>query len=306
MKSIDVAILGGGPAGLAAALMLSRARRSLQLFDTTPARNARATNVNGFLTRDGIAPAELRRIGREQLAPYGKATVVEEPVVSIERVAEGGGHRFHVATANDVVSARRVLLAVGMVDVVPALPGFADLWGTSIFQCPYCHGWEARDQRFGFFAPSPEMVEFALFLKAWSGDVIVFSERPLDLPEALVGRLAAADIRVEPTPLAGVRGVDGHLAAVVLADGSEVERDVLFARPLQRQVPLVTSLGIALDDNGFIVLDDRRQTSVPGIYAAGDATTQMQGALFAAASGAQTAAMLNHGLVFELVAEGAI
>jgi thioredoxin reductase len=300
----DVVIVGGGPAGLSAALMLGRARKRILLLDGGTPRNAAAARVHSFVTRDGTPPREFRRIARTELEPYESVEVRDAYVQAITTRVERDGPRFSVSSAEGTVEGRRVLLCVGMIDELPDIPGYRELWGHSVFQCPYCHGWEVRGQRFGYLAPAATWLEWAMFLKGWTEDVMVFTNGAFVVPEDLRANLDRAGIRIEERRLIGLRAQEGHLASVRLEGGAEIERDVLFARPPQRQVPLVADLGLELDEQGFVRVDAHRETSIRGIYAAGDLATPMQGALLAAAAGATAASMLNHELTIEQVAAG--
>ncbi|MDC3962951.1 NAD(P)/FAD-dependent oxidoreductase [Polyangium jinanense] len=292
----DALIIGGGPAGLTAALYLGRARKRVLVCDAGPARNAAAHEVHGFTTRDGIPPAEFRRAAWADLEPYG-VTRREARVHAIERVREGG-FRARLE-GGETVEARRILLALGVVDVLRDLPGYAELWGESIFICPYCHGFEVRDQAWGLVAQGEHMVEHALFFRGWSRDLVVFLDGAPAPPPAVAERLERAGIRVEPRPLRALHGAAGKLEAVELADGTRIPRDVLFVRPTQRQTPLVESLGLALNEHGYVQVNELFETSVPGIHAAGDLTTMMQGAILAAADGARAANALNRAITLE-------
>ena len=300
--TFDVVIAGGGPAGLSAALNLGRARKRVLLCDAGPRRNAAAEQVHGFVTRDGTTPAEFRRAGRQQLEPYPN---VEARDAVVEEV-RGERGAFEVRLATGTVEARRILLCTGMIDELPDLDGFRDLWGRSIFQCPYCHGWEVQNRKFGFLAPEVDLVDFALFLRGWASDVTVLTDGRYTVPPELQRRLSTGGVRLEERRIARLSAREGELDHVELAGGSPLRLEVLFARPPQRQVGLVQSLGLALDPGGYVRVDEHRQTSVPGIYAAGDLTTSAQSALLAAASGFQAAAMLNHELTLELAASGAL
>lgn len=299
----DVVVIGGGPAGLSAALMLARGCKRVLLCDAGPARNAAAHEVHGFVTQDGVSPAEFRRTARTQLARYPGVEIREERVLSID----GERGQFQVTLPSGAVGARRILLCVGMIDEIPALPGFRELWGRAIFLCPYCHGWEVRDLRFGYLAPSPQWLEWALFLKGWTREVRLFTSGLFEVPEETRAKLAQGGVSVEERPIrrlisrADQESGATPLEAIELADGALIPCDVLFARPPQRQVPLVHELGLDLDEQGFVRVDPQRQTSRPGIYAAGDLITMMQGAVMAAAAGAVAAAMLNHELTVESV-----
>lgn len=293
----DVVIVGGGPAGLSAALILGRSRKSVLLCDAGTPRNAAAHEVHGFVTRDGIPPKEFRRIAREQLRPYESVQVRDVRVTAVEPRAPG----FRVQLEDgSVVSARRVLLTVGLIDEVPDLPGCRDLWGHSIVQCPYCHGWEVRDQAFGVLATNAHLFEFGLFLTGWSRDIILFTEGAFEVEPALRERARKAGVRIEERRVRALHGPGGTLEAVELADGTRVPRQVLFARPAQRQTDVVRSLGLALDEQGFVRVDPMTwETSIPGIHAAGDLTTMLQGALVGAAAGAHAAYRMNHTLTME-------
>ncbi len=292
----DVVIVGGGPAGLSAALILGRARKRVILFDAGSPRNAAATEIHNFVTRDGIAPAEFRRVAREQLVPYASVEVEDARVDAV--TPEGGLLTVQIGTRTLV--ARRLLLCVGMIDVMPDLPGFRELWGKSIFQCPYCHAWEVKDRAFGVLAPSPMMLEFSFVLTSWTRDLVVFTGGAFPVADDLRARLEAARIRVDERPIRALHEKNGHLEAVELSDGERVRRDVLFARPQQIQVPLVQSLNLALDEKGFVRVDAfTKKTSVPGIHAAGDLATMAQAAIAAASEGTMAAAMINHELTIE-------
>ena len=300
----DVIIVGGGPGGLSAALALGRARRRVLLCDAGPRRNALAEHLHNFVTRDGTTPEEFRRIGREQLVQYTNVSVRDADVAAV--TGERGA--FHVVVAGETVVARRVLLCAGMIDEMLAIDGFRELWGHGIFQCPYCHGWEVQDRRWGYLARAADtshLVPFAVMARGWTRDMVVFTGGAFEIPEAGVGQLTAAGIRVVAAPVARIVAEGSRLVGVELASGERVACDVLFAHPPQRQVALVYALGLALGEDGMVQVDPmRRETSIPGIYAAGDLTTRMQGAVLAAAASVQAAAMINAELTMDLAARG--
>lgn len=306
---VDVVVVGGGPAGLSAALALGRAVKKVLLCDAGSRRNAAAEQVHGFVTRDGVPPAEFRRIAREQLRPYAvsvkdvgvRAIVPLDGGAAVSTGASTGDRRFEVALSDGVrVTCRRVLLATGLVDDVPDLPGLREPWGHSVFACPYCHGWEVRHMRWGVLAPDDKALEFAIFLTGWTRDLIAFTNGPRSIPAELSARLDAAGITVEPRPLRRVvPGPERRITAVELDDGTTIPRDALVLRPAQRQVALIRELGVALNAEGLVQIDEESQTSIPGIYAAGDLTTHRQSALFGAAAGTHAAYRLNHALNVE-------
>jgi thioredoxin reductase len=299
----DVVIAGGGPAGLAAALTLGRARKRVLLCDAGPPRNAAAIHVHNFVTRDGVTPQEFRRIAREQISTYPNVEVRDARVLSV------GGERgaFAVTLDHGLAGARRVLLCTGMIDEVPEVPGVRELWGTSIFQCPYCHGWEVQNRRFGYLALESATLAFGIFLRGWTSDVVAMTSAGFPVPADLRASLVESNVGIEERAIAGLISRDGRLAAIEFADGGRLERDVLFLHPHQRQVDAVRDLGLALDAKGFVQVDEiTQETSRPGIYAAGDLTTAAQGALLAAAAGTRAAAMLNHALTMERARSGAL
>jgi len=301
----DVVIAGGGPAGLAAALTLGRARKRVLLCDAGPRRNAAAVHVHNFVTRDGITPAEFRLIGRQQLEPYPN---VETREARIEDV-RGTRGSFEVRLSTGSVETRRVLLCTGMVDELPEIEGFGSLWGKSIFICPYCHAWEVRNRRFAYLATNLEKLDFALLLRGWTADVVVLTGGRLTIPADAVARLNGGGVQVDDRAIARLASTANglELERIEFTDGSWIERDVLFLHPPQRQIEIVTALGLACDSAGYVQVDAMtRETSIPGIYAAGDLVMPMQGALLAAASGTAAAGMLNHALTVELAIEGSL
>jgi thioredoxin reductase len=245
----------------------------------------------------------MRRLAREQLAEYPTFAAKDDQRVTRIRGERG---RFTIESDDGVIVARRVLLCVGLVDVLPALPGYRELWGHSLFQCPYCHAWEARDQPLGYLAPDAECADWALLLRSWTKDLIVFTSGTFALSSALAAELDTARIRVEQRAITGLRRQSTGGLAVQLADGAEVIRHALFVRPPQIQTPLVRGLGLRLAERDLVAVDAQFETSVPGIYAAGDLMSHNHGAMIAAANGASAAHALDEGLTRELVLGGLI
>jgi thioredoxin reductase len=304
----DAVIVGAGTSGLSAALVLGRSRRRVLVLDGGEPRNAASTGAHGFFTRDGVHPGELLKIGREQLEPYegveyraARATEVSGSDGSFEVKLEDG----------DDVLARKLVLATGVVDELPETPGFRELWGRGVYHCPYCHGWEVRDRPLAVYAGAQDPVGAvgrAVLLRNWSRDLVVLSDGPSGLDAAGREKLDALGVPVNEKRIARLEGKSdgsGRLSRVVFEDGSSLEREGLFYGPPQRQrSDLAEALGCEVAAMGpipAVVKADPMtgETSVPGVYVAGDAGSPLQSVALAAASGANAAAFLNHALCGE-------
>lgn len=290
----DVIIVGAGPAGLSAALILGRCRRRVLVCDSGQYRNAAAQAMHGFLTRDGIAPSELRRIGREQLAPYG----VELREVTVTGV-RAGAQRFEVSLeGGERLVCRKLLLTTGLVDRLPELAGLREMYGKSVHHCPYCDGWEARDQPIGVYGQGSSGVQLALTMKTWSDDVILFTDGPALLGEAEEARLARHGVAVCQERIVRLEGEDGWLSRVVLADGSAVERRSLFLKTRQEQrADLAAQLRCAVtEERGVETAQKHEETTTAGVFVAVDASKDVLLAIVAAAEGANAAFGINGAL----------
>ncbi|MEN0065795.1 MAG: NAD(P)/FAD-dependent oxidoreductase [Myxococcota bacterium] len=282
---MDVLVIGGGPAGLTAALMLGRARRRVCVIDAGNPRHAVSSGVHNFLTRDGMAPAALRSVSWEQMAAYPSVQRVEGRVRTLVQRPEGW-----IAIAEDGTSwqARSVLLATGMVDEHPDIPGYTERWGEAIHFCPFCHGWEVRDRPLGLLANGPFALHMAPMLRNWSADVAIFTHGTPAAP-ALREWAEAQALPLYEAPIARLEGPGRSLQSVHLADGQALSRAALFVHAPQHQVPLVQDLGLACTDEGYVVVDEMQRTSLPGLWAAGDLTTRYQQVVEAAAQGGRAA-----------------
>ena len=296
----DVAIIGGGPAGLAAALALGRSRKCVLLVDGATPRNARAQYIGGFITQDRISPAAFRSTAHDDLRAYPTIDLHLNTIVT--RIDRAGS-----VLALDVggvdYSARRVLLATGLIDEPLPLEGAQDLWGRSLFQCPYCHAYEHRDRKIGFLSPSCDECDWSFLLRSWSRDVTVFTNGAYAVSAEHRAKLEAADIPIEEGRIIELLRTDDQLHAV-RTEGAVVACNALFFRPQQRQVSVVAGMGLALTADGHVRVDKDCKTSMAGVYAAGDLATHYHGALAAASAGNQAAHSINHELTVELVEQG--
>ncbi|MEU0199611.1 MULTISPECIES: NAD(P)/FAD-dependent oxidoreductase [unclassified Streptomyces] len=288
-----VVVVGGGAAGLSAGLVLGRARHRTLVVDAGEPRNAPAAHMQGYLSRDGMPPAEFLAIGREEIARYG-VELVRDRVVDVAK-----GEDFSVVLAGGrTVRARRLVVATGLKDELPAVPGVAERFGKDVLHCPFCHGWEVRDQPFGVLATSPASVHQALIVSQWSKDVRFFLHTVAEeeLSDQDLRRLAAAGVDVVPGEVAGLVVEDDRLTGVRLADGTTHARSVLFTAP--RPVPqtgLLERLGAELHETPFgayPVVDATGLTSVPGVWAAGNAIGFAEQVVHAASGGYRAASAI--------------
>jgi thioredoxin reductase len=293
----DVLIVGAGPAGLNAALILGRSRRRVLVCDSGQPRNAPSRGVNGFLSRDGVDPHELRRLGREQLGPYDGVEVRDGKVDDVQ----GLDGRFEAVLADGTrLEARKVLLATGLELDFPKVEGLADLYGRGVYDCPYCDGWDHRDQPIAVLGPGKRGHGFAIELLGWSRDLVLLTGGPADLDDAHRRKLDRHGIRLIEKEVTAVEGGHDGLERIRFADGAELARRALFFCPEDRHIsPLVERLGCELMDSGIADASAYGKTNVPGVYIAGDASRRVHFAIVAAAEGAMAGFALNTELLHE-------
>ncbi|MFB7187318.1 NAD(P)/FAD-dependent oxidoreductase [Streptomyces sp. NPDC056178] len=288
----DVVVVGAGAAGLNAALLLGRARRKVVVIDAGEPRNAPASHMHGFLSRDGLPPAALLDLGRAEIARYG-VQLIHGQVDQID-------HGYYVRMAGGVVlKARRVLIATGLRDELPDIPGVRERWGKDLLHCPYCHAYEVRDQPLAVLGTHPGAVHQALLLRQWSDDIIFFPHT-LDLTAQDRERLAACGLRLVEGEIKQLV-VDGdRLRGIELVDGRAVPRAAafLFPRPVAHD-GLLTQLGCDKDDNGWITTDRTGRTSVVGVWAAGNVVDPRAQVVAAAGMGSAAAFAINTDLLDE-------
>lgn len=289
----DVIVVGGGAAGLSAALVLGRARRRVAVVDAGAPRNAPAAHMHGFLSRDGMPPADLLAAGRSEVTGYG-VELIDGHVVAIEPGFDarlGDGRRL---------AARRILIATGSRDELPDIPGVQERWGRDLLHCPYCHGWEVRDQPIAVLGTNSSSVGHALLVRQWSDDVLFFAHE-LELGANEMRQLEARGIQLVRGTVAKLVVSADHLVGVELTDGRVVPRTAVFIRPVNVPHPdgLSDALGCAVDDAGFLVVDGTGQTSTPGVWAAGNAVDPRFQVITSAGSGSVAAIAINADLVRE-------
>jgi thioredoxin reductase len=294
--SWDCIIVGGGPAGLSAALMLGRCRRRVLLCDVGDQRNLRSHALHGYLTRDGVSPSEFLRLARAELGRYGTVECRELEIVEAAR-GDGG---FAIRAADGTrLRTRKLLLATGIVDELPALDGLEALYGTTVHHCPYCDAWEWRDRPLAAYGEGEAASSLALSLTFWSPDVLLCTGGAA-LPDGAVARLAAAGVKIRDERVLRLEGSDGKLERIVFASGEPVPRSALFVVAGQRQrSPLAERLGCQFTDRGTVNTGTCEVTNVPGLFVAGDASKEAQFVAVAAAEGTEAAMAIHKALMKE-------
>lgn len=292
-------VVGGGAAGLSAALVLGRARRKTLVVDADQQSNRAANAIGGLLGFDRRMPAELYAKGREELGAYPSVDYRNDQVVRGAPV--DGGYALELDSGH-TVHARRVLLATGMDYTPPELPGVAQLWGRSVFQCPFCHGWEMRDKRLAALGSGADAVHAALMLRGWSDDVVLLTDGPSDLDTGQMRLLTSAKVQVESRRVTALISRDGELSAIAFADGDRLERDgLLVEAPLQQRSRLAEQLGASCTPGALasdaLVVDQLHRTDVPNVFAAGDLCAEQPYIAGAIAAGSQAAMIVVQSLL---------
>jgi thioredoxin reductase (NADPH) len=304
-EKYDVVVVGGGAAGLSAALTLSRARRSVLVIDAGAPRNAPAGHVHNYLGREGTPPGELLAIGRSEVAGYG-GTVISGTVVTAQ-TEDDGSFRLALADGRGVL-ARRLLVTTGLIDELPSLPGLAERWGQDVLHCPYCHGWEVRDQAIGVLATGPAAVHQALLFRQLSADITLFRHEQPELGPDEAEQLAARGITVVAGAVAAVESGPSGLTGVRLRSGELVPRQAVVVAPrFSARAEVLVSLGLETTEmmmgnqsaGHYIAADPFGATAVPGVWVAGNVADLRAQVISAAAGGLNAAAAINLDLIAE-------
>ncbi|WP_432562472.1 NAD(P)/FAD-dependent oxidoreductase [Kineococcus sp. SYSU DK003] len=300
-NSYDVVVVGGGAAGLSAAVALGRARRTVLVLDAGKPRNAPAHGVHNFLTRDGLAPADLQRLGAQEVVRYG-GQVLRASAHGATRTEEG----FTVQTDLGEFRSRRLVVATGLVDELPAVPGLAERWGRDVVHCPYCHGFEVADQAIGVVGANPLSSHGAWLFRQWSADLVYFTHTGPQLPAERREELLARGVRIVDGEIAEVVTKDDVLTGVRLADGTVVDRQALVvSAPVRVSSPVLDALGLAKEPVVLLgtEIGDRYPsgpggtTSVPGLHLAGNVTDPQAQVVTAAGAGLMAGAAVNADLI---------
>lgn len=299
MATLDVIIVGGGPAGLNAAVVLGRCRRSVLVFDSGSYRNRKSHGIHNYLTRDDILPGEFLKLCHKEIEKYG-VQLRRKKVIHARKNAEG---LFEVRDEDHAIHfSRKLLIATGVKDTLPPVKGFAEMYGQSVFHCPYCDGWEVRDKKLGVYARNKAGWELALALKGWSQDVTLYTDGRNNVKPFQKGRLDAHHISVVTWPWDRMEGKAGQLEKIVFRNGREILCDALFfVNGYAQQCDLVETFGCELSRKGVVKTNRYQQTQTPGLFVAGDADKDMQFVVIAAAEGAKAGVIINKELQQDLI-----
>lgn len=289
----DVAIVGGGPAGLNAALVLGRARKNVVVIDEGRPRNAVTREAHGFITRDGISPSDFRRIAKEEISAYPSVSFVED---TAESITGSNGH-FQISTEQGhAITSKKLLFAVGMKDRPLDIPGLAEVYGRSAFVCPYCDGWELRDEPLVIINKGPELVHFAPLISGWTDRFTFCTNGPDELTDT-EREAIRQKAPIFESPIRHIDSKDGIVREVILEDGTTIPcRGIFFKPDLVMGSDLPRAVGCHISETGNVVVDTYGKTNVPGVYSAGDMTSRLHQSIVAASNGAVAAAAMNNEL----------
>ncbi len=298
MEMQDVIIVGGGPAGLNAAVVLGRCRRKVIVFDTSQHRNRWSHGLHNYLTRDHIPPRDFIDICQEELEKYGVQRI---PKKIINALKNGNTHFVVHDEEGTTYHSKKLLLATGLTDKVPNIEGFKEMYGTSVHHCPYCDGWEAKDKKLGVYARDKDGSELALALKGWSANVTLYTDGKGKLKPEKIKELHANNISIVLLKVAKLAGTEGQIEKVVFKNGDELPCDTLFfVNGFEQQCDVAENFGCEVNRKGVVVTNRFQQTNIPGFYVAGDASRDMHFVVVAAAEGAKAGVMINKELQKEI------
>lgn len=300
MKSenkFDVIIIGGSYSGLSAALALGRSLRSVLVIDSGNPCNRQTPHSHNFLTQDGKTPAEISLVARQQVEKYSTVKFLSGLVKGGHKTARG----FEIDTdAGQSFEAKKLIFATGVRDIMPPIEGFAECWGISVIHCPYCHGYEVRDQPTGILGNGEYAFEFSTFILNWTKDLTVFTNGASTLSADQVTKLQRHNVKLVETEIEKLEHANGFLGKIIFKDGTSAGIKAIYARPpFEQHCAVPQMLGCELTEDGYIKIDPFQRTSIPGVFACGDNTTRMRSVANAVSMGTLAATIVNKDIIFE-------
>jgi len=293
----DVIIIGGSYAGLAAAMALGRALRRVLVVDNGDPCNKQTPYSHNFLTQDGKTPREITALAKRQVQTYGSVAFFNGMAIAAGTTEEG----FEIMVeTGESFKGKKLVLATGIKDILPAIPGFAESWGISVLHCPYCHGYEVKEQKTGLLANGDLAYEMSALLSNWTDDLTVYTNGPSTLRESQLVKLQQNNIKIVETRLSKLEHIEGYIYNVILEDGLQESADVLYAKlPFVQRSTIPLMLGCSLTEEGYIKIDSAQKTTVPGVFACGDSASKIRTVANAVGMGTTTGIMVNKQLIEE-------
>jgi len=301
MKIYDVIIVGGGPAGLNAAVVLGRCRRKVLLFDHGKHRNRHSHGMHNYLTRDNILPVDFLKISREEIKKYG-VKILHTEVKDAKKTSE---EIFRIKDSNDkIYHSKKLVLATGLIDILPQIKGVEEFYGKSLFHCPYCDAWEFAGKKMGVYSKRKSGIDVALSLTTWSNDVTLYTDGKKYVKPKNMELLQQKNITVTLQPIASLQGNNGKIKNIVLKNGEKQRCDALFfSSGYETQCDIARTLGCNFGKNKLVLTNKTQQTNVAGLYVVGDASKDVQFVVVAAAEGAKAGVYINKELLSEEINE---
>ena len=296
-KSYEVAIVGGGPAGLSAALTLGRARRTALVIDRESPRNKTVHRTHGYLTQDGLSPDSFRELAHKEISRYPTVDYLRDEVIDVHK--QDGAFAL-VTHTGETYASKKLLFAAGLIDILPDIDGLNDIYGKSAFICPYCDGWEFRDRPIAIIGKKLSDIHFAKALHGWSSDVALFTNGPHQLELSQIQAFNKRNIPIYDKRIQRLEHQAGNLNAIILEDGKAIRRQAVFFNPETRQSSLIPKqLGVSVNKFGIYETKENGRTDVEGLYIAGDSRNHLHQIIHAASDGAKAAVSINMELLKE-------
>ena len=296
-KTFDVIIVGGSYSGLSAGLALGRSLRRVLIIDSGKPCNRQTPHSHNFLTQDGKTPAEISSLGRQQVEKYDTVTFLSGVAIAGRKITSG----FEIATeGGQTFTARKLIFATGIRDIMPAIDGFSECWGISVIHCPYCHGYEVRHHPTGILGNGEYAFEFSTFILNWTKDLTVFTNGASTLSPEQVAQLRRHNIKLVETEVQKLEHANGYLERIIFKDGTSSRVKALYARPaFEQHCSIPETLGCELTEEGYIKVDAFMKATMPGVFACGDNTTRMRSVANAVSMGTMAATVANKEIIFE-------